>query len=124
VTSRRFPTPWTAEEQPACFVVRDHNGQALAYVYYEDKPSPLPELSPGQLEHSLGKREVVSSILTGSTINFQQIETFWCKHPLVPRSSTANKACFPTLKWGNFGGSLFDTCSESLPSSRRFLSII
>ena len=22
----------------ACFVVRDHNGQQLAYVYYEDEP--------------------------------------------------------------------------------------
>jgi len=22
----------------ACFVVRDHNRQALAYVYYEDEP--------------------------------------------------------------------------------------
>jgi hypothetical protein len=29
---RRFPPPW-AVEQPACFVVRDHNGQQLAYVY-------------------------------------------------------------------------------------------
>jgi hypothetical protein len=29
-----------AEEQPACFVVRDHNGQRLAYVYFifEDEP--------------------------------------------------------------------------------------
>jgi hypothetical protein len=35
---RRFPPPWTVEEQPACFVVRDHNGQALAYVYFEDEP--------------------------------------------------------------------------------------
>jgi hypothetical protein len=26
------------EEQDACFVVRDHNGQALAYVYFEDEP--------------------------------------------------------------------------------------
>jgi hypothetical protein len=24
------PLPWSVEEQPACFVVRDHNGQALA----------------------------------------------------------------------------------------------
>ena len=35
---RRFPPPWSVEEQPACFVVRDHNGQALAYVYCEDEP--------------------------------------------------------------------------------------
>ena len=35
---RRFPPPWSVEEQEACFVVRDHNGQALAYVYFEDEP--------------------------------------------------------------------------------------
>jgi len=26
----RFPPPWSVEEQSACFVVRDHDGQALA----------------------------------------------------------------------------------------------
>ncbi len=36
--SRRFPPPWTAEETDACFIVRDHNGQTLAYVYFEDEP--------------------------------------------------------------------------------------
>ena len=36
--SRRFPPPWTVEETAPCFIVRDHNGQALAYVYCEDKP--------------------------------------------------------------------------------------
>jgi hypothetical protein len=35
---RRFPGPWSVEEQDACFVVRDHNGQQLAYVYFEDEP--------------------------------------------------------------------------------------
>jgi len=35
---RRFPPPWSVEEQAACFVVRDHTGQALAYVYFEDEP--------------------------------------------------------------------------------------
>jgi len=28
--SRRFPPPWTVQQQPACFVVRDHGGQALS----------------------------------------------------------------------------------------------
>jgi hypothetical protein len=36
--ARRFPPPWTVEQQPAYFVVRDHNGQALAYVYYGNEP--------------------------------------------------------------------------------------
>jgi hypothetical protein len=36
--ARRFPPPWPIEEQTACFVVRDHNGQALTYVYFEDEP--------------------------------------------------------------------------------------
>jgi hypothetical protein len=35
---RRFPPPWSVEELEACFVVRDHNGQQLAYVYFEDEP--------------------------------------------------------------------------------------
>jgi hypothetical protein len=38
---RRFPPPWSIEEQSACFVVRDHNGQALPYVYFKDEPGRL-----------------------------------------------------------------------------------
>ena len=30
---RRFPAPWRAEKMPGGYVVRDANGQALAYVY-------------------------------------------------------------------------------------------
>jgi len=37
--ARRFPPPWTLDENNnACFIVRDKNGQALAYVYFEDEP--------------------------------------------------------------------------------------
>jgi len=36
--ARRFPPPWSAEETDACFIVCDHNRQALAYVYFEDEP--------------------------------------------------------------------------------------
>ena len=35
----RFPRPWDIEEiNKAAFVVRDNNGQTLAYVYFEDEP--------------------------------------------------------------------------------------
>ena len=38
---RRFPPPWSVEDpdpqlERQCFIVCDHNGQALAYVYFED----------------------------------------------------------------------------------------
>jgi hypothetical protein len=36
VTARRFPPP--VEERQACFIVKDGNGQALAYVYFEEEP--------------------------------------------------------------------------------------
>ena len=34
ISSRR----WSVEETDACFIVRDHGGQALAYVYFEEEP--------------------------------------------------------------------------------------
>ena len=34
--TRRFPPPWVAEETDACFIVRDANGHALAYAYFEE----------------------------------------------------------------------------------------
>jgi hypothetical protein len=38
-TTRRFPSPWTAELQPNYFVVRDANRQQLAYIYYSNEPN-------------------------------------------------------------------------------------
>ena len=51
--TRRFPPPWSVEEQEACFVVRDHNGQQLAYVYFEDEPGRrIGVLGEGQKSQS------------------------------------------------------------------------
>jgi hypothetical protein len=36
MSPRRFPPPWSVEETALCFIVRDANGQALAFVYCED----------------------------------------------------------------------------------------
>jgi hypothetical protein len=35
---RRSPPPWIVAETEPCFIVRDHNEQALAFVYCEDEP--------------------------------------------------------------------------------------
>jgi hypothetical protein len=36
---RRFPPPWSVDEaNDACFIVRDKNGQALGYFYFEEEP--------------------------------------------------------------------------------------
>jgi hypothetical protein len=37
---RRFTPPWTVEEATESFCIRDANGQALAYVYFEDETGP------------------------------------------------------------------------------------
>jgi hypothetical protein len=34
--SRRFPPPWRADKMPGSYVVRDANGQAIAYLYSRD----------------------------------------------------------------------------------------
>ena len=35
---RRFPPRWTLDESDACSIVRDKNGQALGYFYFEYEP--------------------------------------------------------------------------------------
>jgi hypothetical protein len=36
---RRFPPPWTVEEHNSpCYIVRDADRRAVAYVYFEDEP--------------------------------------------------------------------------------------
>jgi hypothetical protein len=50
MTDRRFPPPWTVEKIPGGLVVRDANGQSLAYVYSRENDADartavkLPEL--------------------------------------------------------------------------------
>jgi hypothetical protein len=43
VLPRRFPPPWSVDDPDTklgqdCFIVRDANSHALAYVYFEDEP--------------------------------------------------------------------------------------
>jgi hypothetical protein len=43
VSPHRFPPPWSVDDPDTklgqdCFIFRDANRQALAYVYFEDEP--------------------------------------------------------------------------------------
>ena len=41
MTTRRFPPPWSIDEHDECFIVRDADGQALGYFYFdEEQQSP------------------------------------------------------------------------------------
>jgi hypothetical protein len=70
MTSRRFPPPWHADKIPGGYVVRDANGQALAYLYSRDNPDearqakvPTPDearritINIARLPELLGKAE-------------------------------------------------------------------
>jgi len=39
---RHFPPPWSVDELDSCFVVKDLNGQALAYMYFEKEQHRWP----------------------------------------------------------------------------------
>jgi hypothetical protein len=56
---RRFPPPWTVEQQAACFVVRDHNGQQFAYVYFEEEPG---RRSAAKLLSKDGARRIAANV--------------------------------------------------------------
>jgi hypothetical protein len=56
VAARRFPPPWSAEETDACFIVRDANGRALAYVYFERELGRPPLEVEGRLAVAAGAR--------------------------------------------------------------------
>jgi hypothetical protein len=43
---RRFPPPWSVDDPDKklgqdCFIVRDANDHALAYVYFEEQPRKM-----------------------------------------------------------------------------------
>jgi hypothetical protein len=71
---RRFPPPWSVEEPDPklarqwCYIVRDANGHALAYVYFEDEPSGFDHtdfLSASALSASQRSCGDMSAILVG-----------------------------------------------------------
>jgi hypothetical protein len=66
------------------------------------------------VEHSLGKGEVVSSILTGSTTKAQQIKSFSERALPFPPVLEREQSVFPPAKLGENPGNLFGKRSAFL----------
>ena len=54
---RRFPPPWSIEEGAESFIVKDANGQALAYLYFEDEPQRQMSMKRLSRDEAMGKRQ-------------------------------------------------------------------
>ena len=57
---RRFPPPWRVDEREGgeSFVIRDANGQALCYLYFEDEP--VRQMSMKRLSRDEARRIAVN----------------------------------------------------------------
>ena len=58
----RFPAPWSSEEHSAYFVVRDGNGQAIAYVNYGNASGRPAKRSPAKLLTKDEARRIAANI--------------------------------------------------------------
>jgi hypothetical protein len=65
--TRRFPPPWSVEELDACFVVRDRNGQALAYVYFEGERNRI--FFPRNSRQSQKSRSTIVTLPSRALVN-------------------------------------------------------
>jgi len=64
-----FPPPWSAEETEACYIVRDTNGQALAYVYFEvEEPGRRAAAPPAHPRRGVAHRREHRQAAAGAEI--------------------------------------------------------
>jgi hypothetical protein len=58
-----LPPPWSVEQTGARFIVRDANGPAPAYVYFEEEPGPARRLTCSRATRHGPRRDEVLRVL-------------------------------------------------------------
>jgi hypothetical protein len=58
---RRFPPPWSVEEQDACFVVNHGAGQRLAYIYYEKEAGRRKDEARDRGQHRQAAQDLMGA---------------------------------------------------------------
>jgi len=126
---RRFPPPWSVDEQFACFVVRDQNGQRLRYIYFEDyrhaanyvdrilkraKPNDLPVQNPTKFEMAINLKTAKSLGISFPIPLLGRADEVieWRQHRCSARVRYWHKADIPMV------GSLQDTTASGGISGR------
>jgi hypothetical protein len=64
---RRFPPPWSIEERQESFIVKDANGQQIAYLYFEDEPQRQMSMKRLSREHRQAAKRATADFEGHST---------------------------------------------------------
>jgi hypothetical protein len=84
--NRRFPPTWSVDERGAAFAVCDANGQALAYVYFEEEPgrrSAAKLLTKDEarriVAHTAKSAELLTRAIAPRIASFHDARLSWLK---------------------------------------------
>jgi hypothetical protein len=103
--SRRFPAPWKADKIPGGYVVRDANGQALAYVYARATiAEAMQAIDPGRSETDCSEYRSATGVAEGwattAGLNLATSQCCLSVGAALPsnRTGSALPPCFPKLE--------------------------
>jgi hypothetical protein len=97
--NRRFPPPWIDDANTPASIVRDKNGQALGYFYFEEEPGAT-RLSC-RLSHSATATVVAATVppqTTSERVSRSELSDQPRKALQGPRKGLQNPGCIDTTQ--------------------------
>jgi hypothetical protein len=88
-TNRRFPPPWSIEDNDNCFIVKNSAGQKLANVCYENEPG---RRSAAKLLTKDEARRIAANVATNSGASFAVISSASTAAQMIAPSPAGDSA--------------------------------